>query len=37
MCAPVSGKAVLLWLKVAVVQDEVLWHVAQGVGKPAVT
>jgi hypothetical protein len=34
---PVSGKPVLLWLKVALSQVEVLWQSAQVCGKFAVT
>ena len=34
-CAPVSGNAVALWLKVAPVQVVVVWQVVQSVGNPA--
>ena len=37
MWAPVSGNAVLLWLKVESVQTVVSWHSSQVCGKPAVT
>ena len=35
VCAPVSGKDVLLWLNVAPVQLVVVWQVSHVVGKPA--
>jgi hypothetical protein len=37
VCAPVSGNAVLLWLKVDEVQLAVLWHRLQSCGKPLAT
>ena len=33
MCDPVSGKPVLLWLKVALSHVEVLWQESQVCGK----
>jgi hypothetical protein len=33
-CAPVNGKPVLAWLKVAPSQFVVLWHDAHSVGNP---
>ncbi len=36
-CIPVSGKLVVLWSKVALPQEPSSWHIAQSVGKPAVT
>ena len=35
MCAPVSGNAVVPWLKVAPSQRVVVWQVVQVVEKPA--
>ncbi len=36
VCAPVSGKVVVLWLKVDVVQLLVEWQIEQSCGNPAV-
>jgi Tat protein secretion system quality control protein TatD with DNase activity len=37
VCIPVNGNAVLLWSNVALPQLPSSWHIAQSVGKPAVT